>query len=504
MYSESSQSYLQLRHNLPWLNKEIVQLITKRNLLFRRAHKSGNRDDQEKFKQLRNRVVSKLRSAKTKCFTNLHPHNTKDFWKLVKSVKPRSSTFPTLELGDIVAPSDLEKASLLNDVFINSFNLSTPVLDVSDLPTTDPNECPESLFCTEDEVYEMLSTLDTTKSSGHDEISARMLKETALSVTPAVTQLFNISISLGELPDEWKIARVSPIPKSSNHSDPSNYRPVSLLSVLSKLLERHTRNTLLDHLTLYSPISAQQWGFSQGKSATGALLAATDQWHQWLDSGTDICAVFFDYRKAFDSVPHKPLLEKLKATNINPYLLRWITPYLTSRVQYVCVNAWCFFQLTHYLHVSSGVPQGSVIGPLLFIFYVNDISSISLSNGTLSLFADDVLLYHSIQKPVDYQHLQIDIDNLCEWTDDSHLQLNRTKCKFMVISRKRQPILPSQPLTVNHSQLERVYSYKYLSVWQTSPRVCSYSLGSSPSWFHSFSGENPKICLEDVHQKMEP
>ena len=270
-----------------------MQLIRKRNLLFRRAHKSGSRDDQEKFKQLRNRVVSKLRSAKTKYFTNLHPHNTKDFWKLVKSVKPRSSTFPTLKLGDIVATSDLEKASLLNDVFINSFNLSTPVLEVSDLPTTDPNECPESLFCTEDEVYEMLSTLDTTKSSGHSEISARMLKETALSMTPAVTQLFNISISLGELPDEWKIARVSPIPKSSNRSDPSNYRPISLLSVLSKLLERHIRNTLLDHLTLYSPISAQQWGFSRGKSATGALLAATDQWHQWLDSGTDhMCSIF--------------------------------------------------------------------------------------------------------------------------------------------------------------------------------------------------------------------
>ena len=190
------------RHNLPWLNKEIVQLIRKRNLLFRRAHKSGNRDDQEKFKQLRYRVVSKLRSAKTKFFTNLHPHNTKDFWKLVKSVKPRSSTFPTIELGDIVATSDLEKASLLNDVFINSFNLSTPVLDVSDLPTTDPSECPESWFCTEDEVYEMLSTLDATKSSGHSEISAWMLKETALSMTPAVTQLFIISISLGELPDE--------------------------------------------------------------------------------------------------------------------------------------------------------------------------------------------------------------------------------------------------------------------------------------------------------------
>jgi len=137
-----------------------------------------------------------------------------------------------------------------------------------------------------------------------------MLKETALSMTPAVTKLFNMSINLGVLRDEWKIARVSPVPKpSSARSDSTNYRPISLLSVLSKLLEKHMRDILLDHLTQFSPISAQQWGFCRSKSATCVLLAATDLWHQWLDSGFDICAVFFDYKKAFDSVPHRPLIE---------------------------------------------------------------------------------------------------------------------------------------------------------------------------------------------------
>ena len=107
--------------------------------------------------------------------------------------------------------SDLEKANLLNKVFINSFNHSTPVLESTDLPSTDPNGIPEPLMCTEDEVFEMLSTLDTTKSSGHDEISTKMLKETALSMTPAVTELFSMLISLGVLPDEWKNARVYPL-----------------------------------------------------------------------------------------------------------------------------------------------------------------------------------------------------------------------------------------------------------------------------------------------------
>ena len=196
-------------------------------------------------------------------------------------------------------------------------------------------------MCTEDEVFEMLSTLDTTKSSGHDEISTKMLKETALNMTPAVTKLFNMLINLGVLPDEWKIARVSPVPKSSTQSDRTNYCPISLLSVLSRLLEKHMKDILLDHLTQFSPISAQQWGFCQGKSATCALLAATDLWHQWLDSGLDICAVFFDYKKAFDSVPHRTLIEKLKTTNINQSLCSQMdhgTPHLEDSI---CVCEWC-------------------------------------------------------------------------------------------------------------------------------------------------------------------
>jgi len=161
---------------------------------------------------------------------------------------------------------------------------------------------------------------------------------------------------------------------------------------------------------------------------------------------------------------HKDLSEKLKATNINPYVLRWIMAYLTSRTQYVRMNG----ASSHLLPVSSGVPQGSVIGPLLFIFYIDDNTSISLTDGTLSLFADDMLLYRPIRSLVDYHHLQIDIDCLCNWTDLNHLQFNNSKCKFMIISRKRQPIQPHQPSTVNGTQLERVCSHKYLGVWLTS------------------------------------
>ena len=143
---------------------------------------------------------------------------------------------------------------------------------------SDPRDFPEHLLCTEEEAKGLLLSIDPSKASGPDCLSATMLKSTAASIAPAVTRLFNRSLILGKLPAEWKVAQVTPIPKSSQTSDPTNYRPVSLLSILSKLLEKHVRGYLLNHLQEHSPISEKQWGFTKGKSTTGALLTATDSW----------------------------------------------------------------------------------------------------------------------------------------------------------------------------------------------------------------------------------
>ncbi len=144
-----------------------------------------------------------------------------------------------MKSGDIIASADVDKANILNTTFMNNFNYSVPGLSPGDLPDVVLAVCPTEFLCTEDKVYKLLSKLDIKKAN---DISARMLKETASSITSMVTQLFNISITLGELPNEWKTARVSPIRKSGDLSDPENYRPISLLSLLSKLLEKHIRN----------------------------------------------------------------------------------------------------------------------------------------------------------------------------------------------------------------------------------------------------------------------
>ena len=449
------------RKNLPWLTKEIIQLIRKRNFYFKKAQKN-NPNALQKFKLLRNKVVTKLRANKQKFLAEINPRHPKDFWKMIKVLNP-SSSFPTLATDNSTATDNVEKANLLNSTFISHFNNKQPPLTSADLPLTDPNGTVDNILCSEDQVYELLTSIDTTTANGHDDISAIMLKKTALSITPAVTKLFNVSLTSGELPSEWKTARVTPIPKSGDSSNPSNYRPISLLSILSKLLEKHIVNLLTEHLKSHAPLSQQQWGFTKGKSSTGALLAALDNWHRSLEAGNDICAVFFDYRKAFDSVPHRLLLRKLRDLKVNFYILKWITVYLTNRKQYVCVDG----SSSDVLPVSSGVPQGSVIGPILFIIYIDGITKVALTAGNLSLYADDILLYRRIQNIEDFAFLQNDVTKLCSWTNDNLLDFNAIKCKYMLISKRREPILPVV-LTVNSSPLERVDAYKYLGVWITS------------------------------------
>ena len=186
--------------------------------------------------------------------------------------------------------------------------------------------------------FSLLKSLDVSKANGPDGISARMLKFTAHAIAPSLTRLFNISIRLGRFPTCWKASLVVPVPKSSKHQEASNYRLISLLSVLSKLLERHVHHFISAHLKHSHPLSSKQWGLQAGKSTTTALLAIVHDWLEILDAGNEICAVFFDLRKAFDSVPHQPLLDKLANTGLDRHTISWIRSYLSNHSQQVCTG----------------------------------------------------------------------------------------------------------------------------------------------------------------------
>ena len=352
---------------------------------------------------------------------------------------------------------------MLNTFFAKCFNSESTPLEENATARNAPqlDENPEDLYCSEEEVFELLSHLDTSKSNGPDGISARMLKHTAISITPSITWLFNLSIRIGKIPNAWKVSHVVPIPKSSTMHDPKNYRPISLLSILSKILEKHIFSLILCHLEEFHPLSDSQWGFRAGRSTVTALLSTVHRWFQLLESGKEICAVFLDYRKAFDSVPHQLLISKLQQLGLHSNLLSWITDYLSQRKQRVVVEGATSSQAP----VSSGVPQGSVLGPLLFSIYIDDITGVALSpQSDLVLYADDVLLYRIISCLEDVLMLQSDIDSIETWSAERLLQLNPVKCKHMLISKRRHLTTGHFTLFLNGNELEEVDIFKYLGV----------------------------------------
>ena len=345
----------------------------------------------------------------------------------MKLLNKQDSSVPTLS-DDSGTPVTSNFAKL-NNFFYDCFNHALPPLQ-DELQRCNPDSCPEELLCTVEEIEELLLTLKTDKSTGPDNVSPRMLKSTAHSIAPSMTKLFNLSIASGSNPQAWKLARIVPIHKSGNKALPSNYRPISILSVISKILVRHVHSMISNFVAEYSPITSCQWGFMPHRSTVSALCSITHNWLQALDDGNEVCSVFFDLHKAFDSVPHIHLLDKLATLHLDQRIITWIHSYLMDRSQIVVVGG----EQSTSRPVISGVPQGSVLGPLLFIIYINDVASRISPYSRISMYADDIVLYRTIYAPTDYIVLQDDIMAISQWVDENYLTLHSGKCCVMFLS----------------------------------------------------------------------
>ena len=347
-----------------------VRLMQKRNTLFRKAKRSKKTACFSRYKRLRNKVVHLLRNGKQQYFNTLTSANKKAFWKSVKLLNKNRENIPTLKSGDSVVASNKDKANLLNNFFVN----------IAEQPLTERmyavnnSDAYDDSTVSPDEVLHIIYGLDINKANGPDGISAYMLKATAESIVYSLAKRFSPSLSSGKFPVLWKSASIVPIPKSTSKSD---YRPISLLSIVSKLLERYVYSLLWEHIIEHAPLSDSQWGFQKRKSTVLSLLLATHEWHSLMDRQKDVMCVFFDFQKAFDTVPHHRLMERLANIGIHPLLLSWLSSYLSRRKQHVIVNGEC----SHSTYVLSGVPQGSVLGPLLFLIYIDTITSLPLSEA---------------------------------------------------------------------------------------------------------------------------
>ena len=279
-------------------------------------------------------------------------------------------------------------------------------------------------------IAKLFNNINPSKAGGPDKLPARFLKETANEIAPMYAHLFTQSYKVGQLPTSWKSATICPICKKGKRSLPENYRPVSLTAIPCKIFEHILVSQIWSQLNKYDIITSKQHGFRKGMSCETQLVEAIHDWTTILNKGQgQVDVILLDFSKAFDTVPHQRLLQKLNKYGIRNHTLNWISSFLTNRTHQVVVNG-----STSNVESVSGVPQGTVLGPLLFLIYINDIEQNLTSK--IRLFADDSAIYRNINSPNDAKSLQNDIFRLQEWAAKWQIKFNIKKCKILRITRR--------------------------------------------------------------------
>lgn len=411
-----------------YLNREALRMKKQKRTLWSVYKSSSDPVDLARYQICRNRLRSLTRQLRKEFESQLASDlksNPKAFWRYSNSrlkVKPRIGDLRTS--SGVLESDDTAKAVLLNDFFAGVFT-SENTSDIPAFETRHAGPQMADITISRQIVEHKLQALKPTSAPGPDDIHPRMLIELRRTLSVPLTLLYRRSLDTGVLPVIWKQAQVVPIHKKGSKQDPGNYRPVSLTSVLCKVLEALIRDEVLQHLITYGLLSEDQHGFRPGRSCSTQLLATMDDWSRWLEDSTPLDVIYLDFRKAFDSVPHMRLLCKLKSYGISGKLYSWIESFLSERCQQVSIGGCC----SSMVPVTSGVPQGSVLGPLLFLLYVNDLPE--AVNCPVKLFADDTKLYSGIASESDALSMQADLDSLVQWSDSWQMPFNEDKCKVM-------------------------------------------------------------------------
>lgn len=459
-----------------WLKKDIRNYIKMREMFLKQAKKSKSHDDWLIYKHYRNKVVHEISESKSKYYTNAlndNITNPKLLWKIFKEIAPAESNISTefLIVNNVKYTNHYEISNIFNNYFINIINeikeqIPTFQTDFTKLELFVDGRLPENIkfnipCITEQKVANLLRNLDTNKATGLDGIDAFFVKMGSSALVKSITSLCNLSISSGIFPTVWKKARVSPSHKGESINERSNFRPLSILSILSKILERHVFDSSYGFLQQYRLLNENQHGFRKSHSCETLLLSLYESLITNINKGEINGLILLDFSKAFDLVDHDLLLKKLEIYHFGQNTINWFHSYLSERSQRVQFKT----SLSDTLQINSGVPQGSILGPLLFIIFINDLSL--LQNNSMSFnFADDsTLMVSSSSTDCINTDLNHDIGLVSEWVNGNLMTLNFKKTKSMKIYSKRKFNDPDLLITkANNQAIEEVNSFKLLGV----------------------------------------
>jgi hypothetical protein len=452
-----------------WYNQEVRRELRRQRLLhntYKNSIKSGDASIElaakETYVAQRSKTKKIMRKAlcnfKNKILGELLDENPKSFWSYTRELQGKTSTVDSLfdNNGEFVT-NNFEKANLLNKYF-ESVYAKEDSLQNAFIPVV--LEPMREITIQRSGVIKQLRSIKSNKSPGPEGIPARVLKDLAPQIAPFLEIVFNKSLSEGKVPQDWKLANVTPIFKKGNRHDPGNYRPISLTSLSCKILEHIVVSNIMAHLDKHNFLHDNQHGFRKGRSCETQLAFFLHDILKASDSKKKVDAIFLDFKKAFDKVPHKKLIHKLQSCGVNEKTVHWIRDLLSDRKQRVIIDGFS----SDTIAVTSGVPQGSVIGPLLFIIYINDLNS--RVSSKIRLFADDTVIYREIRDDTDSDALSSDLNNVHSWCQEWGLELNLSKCTTVHFSRKTSQ--QRRVYTIGGVSINSAEKLKYLGVTITS------------------------------------
>ena len=478
----------------PWISRELKRKCRKKQRLYSKWKKGkGNKKDaREAYKKFHNEVGMELRKARNSYIAGiltegLESKSQKPFWRYIRSQRTESTGVAPLKDKGVIHSDPSKKSKILANQFTSVFtNDSIDPNKNSSLQGPSVPSMPDIVFSVAG-VESLLKGVDPKKAAGPDQIPCTLLHELHHELAPCYALLFQTSYDTGVVPEVWRTAWVSPVYKKGDRCCAVNYRPVSLTCVPCKLMEHIVVSNMRKRFDNHSILTPLQHGFRKNRSCESQLLVTTHDLLKRLDRKETVDISVLDFSKAFDVVPHQRLMSKLRLYGVHGKNSAWVEAFLSNRTQSVVVEGVRSHSgtVTAGDPVLSGVPQGTVLGPLLFLVYINDLPTVLDPDTACRLFADDCLIYRSIRSQEDKLVLQKDLESLHDWGVQWGLKFNVSKCNMLHLSRRQEK--PCRFYTLGGEVMSSKLEATYLGVTLST----KYGTRSSPWKAHidSISGK---------------
>ena len=476
-----------------WLTSEILDGMKERD----RCKKNGNL---ELYRTLRNKISSLIKESKEATYKSkieTGQDDPRSIWKFFKefgasSKRGNNDKILGININEEIVTDESVLAETFNDYFVNiASRLKEPITqpDFTKLSEYVNSKIPENVKfelpdIDENFVFSFMSKLDISKSTGLDGIGPRLLKLSSGIIKKSITFIVKKCLETSTFPLSWKCAKVTPLYKNGPRDEINNYRPIPVLPTLSKLIEKFIQKHLSSFLNEFGVIHKSQSGFRPGHSTETALLLMTENWLKSINEGKIVGSVMVDFRKAFDLVDHELLLRKLELYKCKTNFIKLMKSYLNSRSQAVSLGG----KMSEQGIVKCGVPQGSILGPLLFLIFINDLPLFIREHVfSTDLYADDTIFY-DVQKdiPTIKTNLQRALDCLKEWCRQNGMILNTEKTKIMLLSTRQKR------LHIDESILSLTYDNIDLQI-TTGDKILGINIDQNLQWINHFHAVCKKV-----------